>query len=71
MLRFYDTEGGRILIDGQDIADVTQDSLRRQIGMVQQDSVAAAPLGPRQHPLRPPRRDRGRDDRGREAGRGA
>ncbi len=38
MLRFYDCEGGRILIDGQDIATVTQDSLRRQIGMVQQDS---------------------------------
>jgi ATP-binding cassette, subfamily B, multidrug efflux pump len=38
MLRFYDAEGGRILIDGQDIAGVTQDSVRRQIGMVQQDS---------------------------------
>ncbi|MES2144259.1 MAG: ABC transporter ATP-binding protein [Pseudomonadota bacterium] len=38
MLRFYDTESGRILIDGQDIATVTQDSLRRKIGMVQQDS---------------------------------
>jgi ATP-binding cassette subfamily B multidrug efflux pump len=38
MLRFYDTEGGSILIDGQDIGRVTQDSLRRQIGMVQQDS---------------------------------
>ncbi len=38
MLRFYDTESGRILVDGQDIADVTQDSLRRRIGMVQQDS---------------------------------
>ncbi len=38
MLRFYDCEQGRILIDGQDIAGVTQDSLRRQIGMVQQDS---------------------------------
>ena len=38
MLRFYDTEAGRILIDGQDIADITQESLRRQIGMVQQDS---------------------------------
>ncbi|MCZ8078121.1 MAG: ABC transporter ATP-binding protein [Fuscovulum sp.] len=38
MLRFYDTESGRILIDGQDIATVTQSSLRRQIGMVQQDS---------------------------------
>ena len=38
MLRFYDAEEGRILIDGQDIAGVTQDSLRAQIGMVQQDS---------------------------------
>ncbi len=38
MLRFYDCEGGRVLIDGQDIADVTQDSLRQNIGMVQQDS---------------------------------
>ena len=39
LLRFYDAEGGRIEIDGQDIAAVTQDSLRRQIGMVQQDSA--------------------------------
>lgn len=38
LLRFYDAEGGRILIDGQDIAHVTQDSLRSQIGMVQQES---------------------------------
>nr|CRY93685.1 hypothetical protein [uncultured prokaryote] len=38
LLRFYDCEAGRILIDGQDIAQVTQDSLRRNIGMVQQDS---------------------------------
>jgi ATP-binding cassette, subfamily B, multidrug efflux pump len=38
MLRFYDTESGAILIDGQNIAEVTQASLRRQIGMVQQDS---------------------------------
>jgi ATP-binding cassette subfamily B multidrug efflux pump len=38
LLRFYDAEGGRILIDGQDIADVTQDSLRQNIGMVQQES---------------------------------
>ena len=38
LLRFYDAEAGRILIDGQDISRVTQDSLRRQIGMVQQDS---------------------------------
>ena len=38
MLRFYDTESGRIAIDGQDIARVTQDSLRVHIGMVSQDS---------------------------------
>src|SRR3990167_8652748 len=38
MLRFYEAEAGRILIDGQDISQVTQESLRRQIGMVQQDS---------------------------------
>jgi ATP-binding cassette, subfamily B, multidrug efflux pump len=38
ILRLTDSEGGRILIDGQDVTRVTQDSLRRQIGMVQQDS---------------------------------
>jgi ATP-binding cassette, subfamily B, multidrug efflux pump len=38
LLRFYDVEGGRILIDGQDIAHVTQDSLRANIGMVTQDT---------------------------------
>ncbi len=39
LLRFYDVEQGRILIDGQDIGHVTQDSLRAGIGMVQQDSA--------------------------------
>lgn len=38
LLRFYDLESGRILIDDQNIADVTQDSLRSRIGMVSQDS---------------------------------
>ena len=38
LLRFYDPEGGQVLIDGQDITQVTQDSLRCHIGMVQQDS---------------------------------
>jgi len=38
LLRFYDLEQGRILIDGQDISTVTQDSLRAQIGMVTQDT---------------------------------
>ncbi|PTW54970.1 ATP-binding cassette subfamily B multidrug efflux pump [Breoghania corrubedonensis] len=39
LLRFYDLESGRILIDGQNISDVTQDSLRRHIGMVTQDTA--------------------------------
>ncbi|EHP41897.1 ABC transporter ATP-binding protein/permease [Cupriavidus basilensis OR16] len=38
LLRLYDVEQGRILIDGQDIAGVTQESLRAQIGMVTQDT---------------------------------
>ena len=38
LLRFYDVESGRILIDGQDIAHATQDSLRAQVGMVTQDT---------------------------------
>jgi ATP-binding cassette subfamily B multidrug efflux pump len=38
LLRFYDAERGAIRIDDQDISKVTQDSLRAQIGMVQQDS---------------------------------
>lgn len=38
LLRFFDVEQGRILIDGQDIARVGQESLRQQIGMVTQDT---------------------------------
>ncbi len=38
LLRFYDLESGKILIDGQEIAGVKQDSLRAQIGMVTQDT---------------------------------
>ncbi len=39
LFRFYDLAGGRILIDGQDIAQVAQASLRQAIGMVPQDTV--------------------------------
>ncbi|EJK85906.1 ABC transporter ATP-binding protein [Rhizobium sp. AP16] len=39
LLRFYDLEGGRILIDGQNIAMVRQESLRAEIGMVTQDTA--------------------------------
>ncbi|KQV34780.1 MULTISPECIES: ABC transporter ATP-binding protein [unclassified Rhizobium] len=38
LLRFYDINGGEILIDGQNIADVTQESLRAHIGVVSQDT---------------------------------
>jgi ATP-binding cassette, subfamily B, multidrug efflux pump len=38
LLRFYDVEQGRVLIDGQDVRHVTQNSLRSQIGMVTQDT---------------------------------
>jgi ATP-binding cassette subfamily B multidrug efflux pump len=38
LLRFHDLQDGRILIDGQDVARVTQDSLRASIGMVTQDT---------------------------------
>ncbi|TGQ48147.1 ATP-binding cassette domain-containing protein, partial [Mesorhizobium sp. M1C.F.Ca.ET.210.01.1.1] len=34
LFRFYDVQGGQVLIDGQDIRDVTQDSLRAVLGMV-------------------------------------
>lgn len=39
LFRFYDVQGGRITIDGQDLKRVTQASLRRQIGIVPQDTV--------------------------------
>ncbi|MGF1455587.1 MAG: ABCB family ABC transporter ATP-binding protein/permease [Alphaproteobacteria bacterium] len=39
LFRFYDAVDGRITIDGQDIRDVTQESLRKAIGMVPQDTV--------------------------------
>ncbi len=39
LFRFYDVSAGRILIDGQNIAEVTQQSLRRAIGIVPQDTV--------------------------------
>ena len=39
MFRFYDVTGGRLTIDGQDVRDVTQDSLHAAIGVVPQDTV--------------------------------
>jgi len=39
LLRLYDVEGGRVLIDGHDVRHLTQESLRRQIGMVTQETA--------------------------------
>jgi ATP-binding cassette subfamily B protein len=39
LYRFYEIESGRVMIDGQDIRDVTQDSVRAAIGIVPQDTV--------------------------------
>ena len=39
LLRFYDVTGGRVAIDGQDLRDITQNSLRKAIGVVPQDTV--------------------------------
>ncbi|MDQ2804855.1 MAG: ABC transporter ATP-binding protein/permease [Pseudomonadota bacterium] len=39
LFRFYDVTSGRVLIDGEDVRDVTQDSLRASIGVVPQDTV--------------------------------
>ncbi len=39
LLRLYDVEGGRVALDGTDIRDISQDSLRRSIGMVTQDTA--------------------------------
>ncbi|TIU28336.1 MAG: ATP-binding cassette domain-containing protein, partial [Mesorhizobium sp.] len=39
LFRFYDVQSGQVLIDGQDIRDVTQESLRAVLGMVPQDTV--------------------------------
>ncbi|MEM6667169.1 MAG: ABC transporter ATP-binding protein/permease [Pseudomonadota bacterium] len=39
LFRFYDVEDGRVLVDGQDVRDLAQESLRRQLGLVPQDVV--------------------------------
>ena len=53
LLRFYSLEKGRILIDGQDIAAVTQDSAPRGHRHGHAGYVATPPIGEREHPLRP------------------
>ena len=60
ILRFFDTEGGAIRIDGQDVRRVTQDSLRRQIGMVTQDRRCCTARSGRTSSTAAPRRARPR-----------
>ena len=69
LLRFYDLEGGRILIDGQDIAAGHPGFAARADRHGHAGHLAAPPLGARQHPLWPARRDRGRGGRGGAPGR--
>ena len=60
LLRFFDLEGGAILIDGQDIAGLTQEIAALANLGGDAGHLAAAPLDPRQYPLRPAgRRHRG------------
>ncbi len=61
--RFYEIDAGSITIDGIDIRHMTLASLRREIGIVQQDVFLFAGTHPREHRLRPTRRDRARDSR--------
>ena len=64
LLRLSDIQDGRILIDGQNVADCTQQSLRRSIAYVPQEGAAVPPHHRREHLIRPPRRHHGADSRG-------
>ena len=68
--RFYEVDAGSITIDGIDIREMTLASLRRQIGIVQQDVFLFCGHDPREYRLRPAGRDRGGDHGRRPAGRG-
>ena len=69
--RFYDVSTGQILIDGVDIRHVTLASLRRQIGIVTQDTVLFDDTIAQQHRLRLARGDAGRRSRPRRGRRNA
>ena len=53
--RFYEADGGRILLDGVDVRQIDPRDLRRQIGMVPQDPFLFRRIGRREHRLRPHR----------------
>ena len=52
-LRLFDVQDGAIRIDGQDVRDVTQESAARRDRPRQPGHLAAPPLGPREHQVRP------------------
>ena len=63
LARFYDPTEGAITIDGHDLRDVKQRSLRRQLGIVPQEGFLFAGTVAREHRLRPARRDADEDVR--------
>ena len=67
LARFYDPTEGAIRIDGHDLRDVQVRSLREQLGIVPQEGFLFAGVDPREHRLRPARRDARRGARGRRA----
>ena len=69
--RFYDSSEGRMLVDGVDIREATLDSLRRQIGIVLQETRLFAATIRENIDLWPSGDDGRRDDRGRQSGVGA
>ena len=68
LFRFYDIQGGAVLIDGQDVRDVTQESLRARDRHGAAGHRAVQRHHRLQHPLRPRRRQRGGGAQGRRAG---
>ncbi len=58
LTRFYDIEAGRVTIDGQELRAIKKDDLRRQLGIVLQDTYPLHRHGDGQHSLRPARRQR-------------
>ena len=68
--RFYDVTGGSLRVGGQDVRDLTQQSLRAAIGLVSEDSFLFSDTRQREHRVRPAGRHPGADRRGRGGGRG-
>ena len=70
LMRFYDVNAGSIRVDGVDIRELSRGGLRRMFGMVLQDTWLFSGTHPRQHRLRPRRRERRGDRPGGQGGAG-